>query len=460
MNITEPTERTWRTVDASLYNWKLSSSLEDTGEGMVKECSMAEETTPGGKCETSEVDASSNPQSSSPSQIFLDDFTPLSVLGRGAYAKVLLVRHNATFQLYAMKVLRKACVKDIEHVRAERNILKQVRSPFIVKLWAAFQTPGADGNLYLLMEYASGGELLKYMEREGKFKEPVAAFYTAELTLAIDYLHARGVIYRDLKPENCLLDAEGHILLTDFGLSKMSIRGGSEEPRATSLCGTTEYIAPEMFLTINYGCSVDWWSLGILLYDMLTGSPPFVSNDYKGTVEAILNNTLHLPDHLSPEAKDLLTKILNKNPDERIGCSSDGTVPIQSHSFFRNIDWSALESRSAVPPIRPCITQPELAENFDALAHIDTTHSSSTSISSPRSGPSAWRRSSDWLSNRSEYEHGRSELDASSCEARGRKDDTGDNMDLREKRRLTLGMIEGFNYVAKEWHPEHEKIPI
>ncbi|KAI9783528.1 MAG: Ribosomal protein S6 kinase alpha-5 [Geoglossum umbratile] len=293
------------------------------------------------------------------------DFEPLRCLGKGTYGTVLLVRHLATGRLYAQKQFRKAFLtvhkKLVEQTKTERVILESVnRHPFVVKLYYAFQDLE---KLYLILEYAQGGELFTHLAMERMFSEDVASFYMAEMVLALEHLHRNvGVVYRDLKPENCLLDSEGHLLLTDFGLSKVAVDG---EDHCKSLLGTIEYMAPEVILGSNYGMAVDWWSLGALGFDLLTGSPPFQANNHAKIQEKILKQKLSLPYFLSPDAKDLLTRLLRKEPNRRLG----GNMPkdlhtIKKHRFFRKIDWKALEKRELEPPIKPLITDPELAENF------------------------------------------------------------------------------------------------
>lgn len=178
---------------------------------------------------------------------------------------MFLVRHKKSERLYAMKVLKKASlVLHVNHVKTERQILEQVRHPFIVQLYYAFQTRE---ELHMILQYAVGGELFRHMNQEGMFDEPMASFYAAELVLALSHLHSLGIVYRDLKPENCLLDLDGHILLTDFGLSKVSLDG-----RTNTICGTPEFMAPEILAGLQYDYAVDWWSLGVLIYDMLSGA--------------------------------------------------------------------------------------------------------------------------------------------------------------------------------------------
>ncbi|CAO3577140.1 unnamed protein product [Absidia cylindrospora] len=198
------------------------------------------------------------------------------------------------------------------------------------------------------------------MATEHMFSEDVARFYLAELVLALEHIHSLGIIYRDLKPENCLLDKEGHIVLTDFGLSKVSL-----DERTNTMCGTAEYISPEVLLEMMYDNSVDWWTLGILMYEMLTGYTPFRCSNKKKTLDAIQKKKLQLPYYLSSDAKDLMTRLLRKNPNVRLGSGKDGIKRIKSHGFFRKVDWKKLKARQLTPPIIPVVTDPVLAENFD-----------------------------------------------------------------------------------------------
>lgn len=290
-----------------------------------------------------------------------DDFQTLKVIGKGAFGTVTLVKHKVSGSLYAMKVLKKASLvlhlKEAEHTKAERQILEDVSHPFIVKLFYAFQTKE---KLHMILEYASGGELFTQLAAERMFSEEVASFYAAELVLALEHLHSLGIIYRDLKPENCLLDTDGHVVLTDFGLSKVSV-----DEKTNTVCGTVEYMAPEVLMEMHYDQTVDWWSLGVLMYDMLTGSPPFGGGNRKKTMENILKKKLNLPYYLTPDAKDILNRLLRKNPNVRLGGGDKGVSAIKKHRFFRKIDWKALERREVEPPIVPIVIDPEAAENFD-----------------------------------------------------------------------------------------------
>ncbi|KAK2161896.1 hypothetical protein LSH36_108g07124 [Paralvinella palmiformis] len=295
------------------------------------------------------------------------DFELLKLLGKGGYGKVFLVRKTRgqdASQIFAMKVLKKATIvrnaKDTAHTKAERNILEGVKHPFIVDLIYAFQT---GGKLYLILEYLCGGELFMQLEREGIFMEDTACFYLAELTLAIEHLHSMGIIYRDLKPENILLDSQGHVKLTDFGLCKESIHEGT---MTHTFCGTIEYMAPEILMRSGHGKAVDWWSLGALMYDMLTGAPPFTAENRKKTIDKILKAKLSLPPYLTNEARGLLKRLLRKNVTDRLGSGPDDSKPIKSHMFFRHVNWDDVLHRKLEPPFKPTLSDETDVSQFDS----------------------------------------------------------------------------------------------
>ncbi|KAI9644805.1 hypothetical protein NHQ30_006832 [Ciborinia camelliae] len=310
-----------------------------------------------------------------------DDFEPLRCLGKGTFGTVILVKQRATGTLFAQKQFKKASLtvhkKLVEQTKTERSILESVnRHPFVVKLFYAFQD---QEKLYLILEYAQGGELFTALAEERMFSEEKASFYMAEMVLALDHLHHNlGVVYRDLKPENCLLDAEGHLLLTDFGLSKVAV---DENDKCNSMLGTVEYMAPEIILGQKYGRAVDWWSLGALGFDLLTGSPPFQGQNTQKIQERITKQKLVMPYFLGPDAKDLLTRLLRKEPNKRLGYHMPKDMAIiQKHRFFRRIDWKKLAKRELEAPIQPLVTDPELAENFSeeftelSLSPVLTSH--------------------------------------------------------------------------------------
>lgn len=296
------------------------------------------------------------------------DFQLLKVLGKGGYGKVFQVRKITgadAGKIYAMKVVRKAVIvrnqKDTDHTKAERNILETIKHVFLVDLVYAFQT---HEKLYLILEYLQGGELFMHLEREGIFLEDTASFYLAEIIVALAHLHKGHVLYRDLKPENILLDAEGHVKLTDFGLCKEKI--GYDGSKAHTFCGTIEYMAPEVILRRGHDHAADWWSLGALMYDMMTGSPPYSGDTRKATFERIMRGKLHLPPYLSPDARDLIKKLLKRNASARLGSGPNDAKDIMNHPFFKDIKWEDVPLRKLDPPFKPVLTSEEDASQFDS----------------------------------------------------------------------------------------------
>lgn len=297
-------------------------------------------------------------------KIVVSDFQPIKVLGKGSFGKVILVKHKKTGKLYAQKQLKKVTMivntKNYERTLTERTILEKVSHPNIVKLYYALQD---FDKVYLFLEYLEGGELFFHLTQERIMSEKVASFYTAEMILALRHLHINaGVIYRDLKPENCLLNRHGHLVLTDFGLSKVS-------NQCNSMDGTAQYIAPEVIRGDTYDSRCDWWSLGAVLFDMLTGQPPFTGNNNKRIMDKILTQKIKYPFYLSQIAKDFLNKCLNKNIDKRINMDDNEIFEkVKKHQFFRYINWKDLQDQNdelQPPPIVPVICDPEMAENFD-----------------------------------------------------------------------------------------------
>lgn len=293
------------------------------------------------------------------------DFDRLKVLGEGTYGKVLLVREKRTGRLFAQKQLKKASMvveeKKIQQTKTEREILESVRHPYIVKLFYAMQDLE---KLYLILEYVQGGELFTYLADQSMLSEDTAAFYLAEMVLALHHLHTNvGVVYRDLKPENCLLDSDGHLVLTDFGLSKVAT--GDDDERCNTFLGTPEYMAPEILQGEEYDYAVDWWSLGAVANDLLTGSPPFPGSNYKAILNKIWSTKrITFPFYLTRDAQNLISRLLTRDPKKRLGHKDIDFI--KKHSFFESVDWDRLEARdpSLVPPIVPIITDPEKAENF------------------------------------------------------------------------------------------------
>lgn len=246
----------------------------------------------------------------------IDDFDLLKVIGKGSFGKVMQVVKKDTKQIYALKTLRKQHIVsrlEVTHTLAERTVLARITNPFIVPLKFSFQSPE---KLYLVLSFINGGELFWHLQREGKFSMDRSRFYIAELLTALESLHELNVIYRDLKPENILLDYQGHIALCDFGLCKLNM---SNDDKTNTFCGTPEYLAPELLLNQGYTRSVDWWTLGTLLYEMLTGLPPFYDSDVPTMYKKILQNPLRFPPFLeNTDAQDLLIKLLQKDPQYRL----------------------------------------------------------------------------------------------------------------------------------------------
>ncbi|KAI3625836.1 hypothetical protein CBS9595_001197 [Malassezia furfur] len=293
----------------------------------------------------------------------IESFELLKVIGKGSFGKVMQVRKRDTNRIYALKIIRKAHIisrSEVTHTLAERTVLAQVNSPFIVPLKFSFQSPD---KLYLGLAFVNGGELFHHLQREGHFSEERARFYTAELFCALEHLHDFNVIYRDLKPENILLDYTGHIALCDFGLCKLNM--GDKETTHT-FCGTPEYLAPELLLGRGYTKSVDWWTLGVLLYEMLTGLPPFYSEDVSEMYRKILHDPLTFPPEVQPDARDLLTRLLHREASERLGYGPHGAAEIKSHPFFtKHIDWALLLAKKVQPPYKPGVQSTLDTSNFD-----------------------------------------------------------------------------------------------
>jgi serine/threonine protein kinase len=265
---------------------------------------------------------------------------------------VKLVRHKHTGKHYALKVMLKCCVvrlRQIEHVRNEREVLRSVADhPFVVTLYQTFQT---SSTIFMLLDYVRGGELFRHLRNVGRFTKREAVFYATEIVCALEALHAMHIVYRDLKPENILLDETGHIRLTDFGFSKRVA------DRTWTMCGTPEYLAPEVIEGSGHGKSADWWSLGVLIYEMLVGHAPFVSatNNYTEMYELILDGKFSFPDaaQLDAPSKDIVTRLLSRDKNRRLGNLHDGAKDVQRHPFFDGIDWCAAATKQLVPPFIP-----------------------------------------------------------------------------------------------------------
>ncbi|KAG0360797.1 AGC protein kinase Gad8 [Podila minutissima] len=290
----------------------------------------------------------------------IDAFDLLKVIGKGSFGKVMQVRKRDTSRIYALKILRKAHIisrSEVNHTLAERTVLAQINNPFIVPLKFSFQSPE---KLYLVLAFVNGGELFHHLQREGRFSEERSRFYAAELLCALECLHGFNVVYRDLKPENILLDYTGHIALCDFGLCKL---GMTETETTNTFCGTPEYLAPELLLGQGYTKTVDWWTLGVLLYEMLTGLPPFYDENIHEMYRKILQDELRFPDEVAPDARALLSALLTRDPNQRLGCN--GSSAIKQHPFFKPISFPHLMAKKIQPPFKPSVTSAIDTSNFD-----------------------------------------------------------------------------------------------
>ncbi|PNI95133.1 AKT2 isoform 13, partial [Pan troglodytes] len=264
-------------------------------------------------------------------KVTMNDFDYLKLLGKGTFGKVILVREKATGRYYAMKILRKEVI-----------IAKALKY--------AFQT---HDRLCFVMEYANGGELFFHLSRERVFTEERARFYGAEIVSALEYLHSRDVVYRDIKLENLMLDKDGHIKITDFGLCKEGISDGAT---MKTFCGTPEYLAPEVLEDNDYGRAVDWWGLGVVMYEMMCGRLPFYNQDHERLFELILMEEIRFPRTLSPEAKSLLAGLLKKDPKQRLGGGPSDAKEVMEHRFFLSINWQDVVQKKLLPPFKPQVT--------------------------------------------------------------------------------------------------------
>ncbi|KAM0258480.1 hypothetical protein ACHAQJ_003819 [Trichoderma viride] len=306
-------------------------------------------------------------------KLTIDDFDLLTLVGKGSFGKVMQVRKKDTGRIYAIKTIRKAKIisrSEVTHTLAERSVLAQINNPFIVPLKFSFQSPE---KLYFVLAFVNGGELFFHLSKEGRFDINRSRFYTAELLCALECLHGFNVIYRDLKPENILLDYQGHIALCDFGLCKLDMK---DEDSTNTFVGTPEYLAPELLKGEGYGKTVDWWTLGVLLYEMLTGLPPFYDENTNEMYRKILTAPLNFPgyDIVPPAARDLLTKLLDRDPTKRLGVN--GSTEIKSHPFFHGIDWKKLLQRKYEPTFKPNVTDAldtiNFAEDFTEVPAQDS----------------------------------------------------------------------------------------
>ncbi|KAF7549585.1 hypothetical protein G7046_g8299 [Stylonectria norvegica] len=278
----------------------------------------------------------------------LGDFDILRTLGTGSFGRVHLVQSKHNQRFYAVKVLKKAQVvkmKQVEHTNDERRMLSDVKHPFLITLWGTFQDCR---NLYMVMDFVEGGELFSLLRKSGRFPNPVAKFYAAEVTLALEYLHSKNIIYRDLKPENLLLDRHGHLKITDFGFAKRV------PDKTWTLCGTPDYLAPEVVSNKGYNKSVDWWSLGILIYEMLCGYTPFWDSGSPMKIyENILKGKVKYPAYVNPDAQNLLERLITADLTKRLGNLYGGPGDVKNHPWFTEVTWDRLSRKDIDAPYTP-----------------------------------------------------------------------------------------------------------
>ncbi|XP_021269998.1 serine/threonine-protein kinase N3 isoform X2 [Numida meleagris] len=296
--------------------------------------------------------------------VHLEDFHCIAMLGRGHFGKVLLAQYKATGKLYAIKALKKKDIirrDEIDSLNCEKRIFEVVNSsdhPFLVNMFACFQTPH---HACFVMEYTPGGDLMMRIH-EDVFPERTAQFYTACVILGLQFLHEKKIVYRDLKLDNLLLDAEGFVKIADFGLCKEGIGFGD---RTNTFCGTPEFLAPEVLTDISYTRAVDWWGLGVLIYEMLVGESPFPGDDEEEVFDSIVNDEVQYPRFLSSEALSIIRKLLQKCPERRLGAGEKDAEEIKIQPFFKEMDWDALYARTLKPPFVPTLKDPMDISNFD-----------------------------------------------------------------------------------------------
>ena len=292
------------------------------------------------------------------------DFEKLKVLGKGSFGEVLLVKLKANNKYYAMKILVKKQVKlrhQEIHTKAERDLMVRINCPFIVNIKFAFQDTY---KLYIITEFMQGGEMFFHLHKERRFSNEKTRFYIIEIILAIEFLHENKMLYRDLKPENIMVDSTGHIKLTDFGLSKMI---NKQKEKAFTICGTPQYLAPEILSDDGYDDSVDWWSLGCVMFEMLVGKAPFKIPKGAYLSADLYKKKITIPEFVTPEAKDLISLLLIPNPKKRLGYGPDGVKKIKDHPYFEGINWEDAWNRKLQPPFVPNLEGETDLKYFDKM---------------------------------------------------------------------------------------------
>ena len=295
-------------------------------------------------------------------KIKVKDFEKLKTVGLGSYGRVRLCKHKKTGEIYVMKTLKKNEIikqKQVDHVYSEFNILSSLKHPFIVQLIGYnFEDPKY---IYFIMDYIQGGELFTLLRTKGSFPVPQTKFYIAHIITIFEYLHSKNIVYRDLKPENILINKNGYLKLTDFGFAKIL-----DNEKTYTLCGTPEYLAPEIILNKGHGKAVDWWTLGILLYEMLVGIDPFSDDDPMKTYQKILKGKINFPKTIDKDAKSLIKHLLTQDTSKRYGCLKNGVSDIKNHRLYNDFEWDKLWECSMEAPFLPTIEEGEpITKYFD-----------------------------------------------------------------------------------------------
>jgi len=291
--------------------------------------------------------------------IKLTDVVVGDTLGTGTFSRVRIARHKASGKYMALKILKKAEIirlKQVDHIMSEKAILQAINHPMIITLYGTSQD---DLNLYMYMEFVAGGELFSHLRRAGRFTNDTGKFFAGSIVLALQHLHALDIVYRDLKPENLLLDEFGYLKITDFGFAK------KVEDRTWTLCGTPEYLAPEIIQSKGHGKAVDWWALGILIYEMLAGYPPFYDENPFGIYQKILAGKIEFPRHFDVHAKSLIKSLLTADRSKRLGNLKAGAEDVKKHKWFRNFSWKELIDAESPAPVNPDVKGEGDTHNFD-----------------------------------------------------------------------------------------------
>lgn len=298
------------------------------------------------------------------------DFDMCETVGTGTFARVRMVKlkdsvDRTPFVLKIMKKVEIIRLKQVEHVKAEKQILSMIEHPFIVNLLSTFQH---EKHLYMLMEFVNGGELFAHLRKVGRLENDHARFYAGLVVLALQYLHSLMVVYRDIKPENVLIDFQGHIKITDFGFAKIV------EDKTFTLCGTPEYLAPEMVQAKGHNKGVDWWALGVLMFEMLAGYPPFTAENPYGIYQKVLKGEVVFPRHFDVKVKELIKRLLVLDRGKRFGCLKSGAEDVKKHKWFKVVDWDIMLNRGLVPPFIPAVKSIDDTCMFDKFPDSKGPH--------------------------------------------------------------------------------------